>query len=167
MPLAAATVWVPAVIAAAAAVFGSLLAYRQWKRQRSVERGKSFDADRAAAYKELWSRLEAIHVRLRSADVRDDEFDSDVRDLNAFILGAEIYFEPGLQARTKAYLEAARNVSVIVRSQPSDVRRDYEMTECDLIDASEMNALTRALERAGELRNAILTEVRANIGADT
>ena len=167
MPLAAAaTVFIPAVLAFAAAIFGSLVAYRQWKKQRSVERGKSFDVDRAAAYKELWSRLEAIHVRLRTANVRDDDFDAAVRDLNAFILGSEIYFEPGIQARTKAYLEAARDISVIIKSQPPDARRDYEMTESDLIDVSELNALTSALKAAETARNEIMAEVRANIGAD-
>jgi hypothetical protein len=166
VPLAAATVFIPAVLAFAAAILGSLLAYRQWKKQRSVERGKSFDADRATAYKELWSRLEAIHLRLRAADVRGDDFEAAVRDLNAFILGSEIYFEPGIQARAKAYVEAARNVSVIIKSQPADVRRDYEMTESDLIDVNEMNALAAALKAAEESRNSIMAEVRANIGAD-
>lgn len=158
-------VLVPALLAFAAAVFGSLLAYRQWRGQRRVERNKGFDADRAAAYKELWTRLEAVHVRLRSIDVRDDEFDASLRDLNSFILGSEIYFEPGIRTRAADYLEAVREVATIVKSAPPDVREKFDRTDA-LFGVVDMDRLTQAYTAAEEARSALMAEVRANIGGD-
>lgn len=166
MPVVASVVviLVPALLAFAAAIAGSLLAYRQWKGQRTMERGKGFDQDRAAAYRELWSRLEAVHSRLRSVEVRDDEFDASLRDLNSFILASEIYFEPGLRARVRAYLEAVRNVATIIKSYPPELQRDYGLTDDPVIDASEMKRLADAMAAADESRTVILDEVRANVG---
>ena len=158
---------IPAVLAFVAAILGSLLAYRQWKGQRGVEKGKSFDEDRASAYKELWSRLEAIHAKLRTVEVRDDEFDGAVRDLNAFILGSEIYFDPGIRARTRAYLEAVRRFAAIIKSEPPELQRDFARTDIPLIDSTKMNELSEAFTRAEESRETLMAEVRANIGGDS
>lgn len=155
---------IPAVLAFVAAVLGSGLAYRQWKGQRAVERSKSFDEDRAAAYKELWSRIEAIHVRLRTVEVRDQEFDSAVRELNSFILGSEIYFEPGVRRRVGAYLDAVRRVATVIRSYPPELQREYGITEDPLIDPADMGVLMQAFAAAEESRNALMAEVRAHIG---
>jgi hypothetical protein len=157
-------VLVPALLGFAAAILGSWLAYRQWKGQRGVERGKSFDRDRAAGYKELWERLEAIHVRLRTASVRDEELDSSLRELNSFILASEIYFDPGIRERARAYVEAVRRVATVIRSYPPELQRDYGMTEDPVVDPGDMKELTEALTSAEESRNALLTEVRGHIG---
>jgi hypothetical protein len=65
----AVSIVVPAALAFIAAITATAVGYRQWKKQQAFERSRSFFDDRAAAYKELWSRLEAIDVRLRQADV--------------------------------------------------------------------------------------------------
>jgi hypothetical protein len=155
---------VPAALAFVAAVFGTIVAYRQWKGQHSFERSKSFLDDRAAAYKELWSRLEAIHISLRTTHVLDDEFDSALLDLYSYILSSEVYFDPGIRDRTKAYLEAARRVATIIKDAPPAVQRDHAITATLEIDAADMRVLAAELQVAEDARAAIMAEVRSNIG---
>ncbi|HEY6835487.1 MAG TPA: hypothetical protein VI142_03370, partial [Gaiellaceae bacterium] len=80
------------------------------------------------------------------------------------ILASEIYFEPGLRARVRAYLEAVRNVATIIKSYPPELQRDYGLTDDPVIDASEMKRLADAMAAADESRTVILDEVRANVG---
>ena len=121
--------------------------------------------DRAAAYKELWARLEAIDLRLREIDVLDHEFDDAVRELNSFVLRSEIYFDPGIRARVKTYYDSARNVARIIHSYPlEELQRERSLTEEGALDAADMREIAGELRTADEARKAIMTEVRGNIG---
>jgi hypothetical protein len=164
------TVGIMAGLPCAAAVLGTAIGYRQWKKQQSFERRKPFIDERRQAYKELWSRLEAIDVRLRVARVGGDEFSHLVRELNSFILTNEIYFDSGIRARVKAYLDAARDASEIAASYPdafdvNRVRRERGLTEDPEIPYESMSALMNVVVLATEARDAIMREVQRNIGA--
>jgi hypothetical protein len=157
---------IPAGLAFVAAISASAIGYRQWQKQHSFERSKGFLADRSAAYKELWSRLEAINLRLREADVRDEEFETRLRELNAFVLVSEVYFDEGIRPRVKTYLESAREASRIVQSYP-EVRHQRGITEDGVIDPEGMQELFKVLTTADEARSAIMKEVRASLGAES
>lgn len=159
-------VLIPAGLAFIAAIAATAVGYRQWRKQHAFERKKGFLDARAAAYKELWERLEGIDLRLRQIDVVDDEFDDAVRDLNAFVLRSEIYFEPGIRARVKTYYDSARSVSKIVHSYPlEELQRQRSITEDGPVAAADMREIHDALQEADAARNAIMAEVRINIGA--
>jgi hypothetical protein len=81
--------------------------------------------------------------------------------------GSEIYFDPGIRARTRAYLEAARRFAAIIKSEPPDLQRDLARTDIPLIDSTKMNELSEAFTRAEESRETLMAEVRANIGGDS
>jgi hypothetical protein len=158
-------VLIPALLTFVAALIATTVGYRQWRKQHTFERAKGFFDARAAAYKELWDRLETIDLRLRQIDVLDDEFDDAVRDLNAFVLRSEIYFEPGIRARVKSYYDSAREVSRIVHSYPvEELRRERGITEEGAIAGADMQEISEALRTADAARVAIMAEVRTNIG---
>jgi hypothetical protein len=159
----------PAVVSAAlafiAATAATAVGYRQWRKQQDFDRSKAFLTDRAAAYKELWTRLEAIHVRLLKADVTDAEFDDEVRDLNTFVLSSEIYFDPGIRARVKSYYDSARKVSRVINSYPlEELRRERGLTEEAPLSGDDMREVVLAVGTADEARTAIMAEVRTHIG---
>jgi hypothetical protein len=62
--------------------------YRQWKRQPDTTRTSDFRAERQKTYKELWEKLEDVHVRLRTKAVETEEFRPLLRDVNSYILTA-------------------------------------------------------------------------------
>jgi hypothetical protein len=158
-------VLVPALLTFAAAIAATAVGYRQWRKQNAFDRSKGFLDARAAAYRELWDRLETIDLRLRQIDVLDHEFDDAVRDLNSFVLRSEIYFEPGIRARVKSYYDSARNVSRIIHSYPAEeLRREHGVTERGTFAAADMREIREALQTAEAARNAIMAEVRTNIG---
>jgi hypothetical protein len=156
---------ISAVLAFIAAIAATAVGYRQWRKQQDFDRSTAFLTDRAAAYKELWTRLEAIHVRLRQADVTDDDFDDAVRDLNTFVLSSEIYFDPGIRARVKSYYDSARNVSRVINSYPlEELQRERGLTEDGLLSGDDMREIALAMRTADEARMAIMAEVRTHVG---
>ena len=84
---------IPALIALAGTVMVAFIGYRQWKRQQDSSRQSEYRTQRQQTYKELWEKLEDVHVRLRTEVVGGYEFSSLVRDVNSFILKRGLYLE--------------------------------------------------------------------------
>jgi hypothetical protein len=157
------TTVVPALLGFLAAALASVLGYRQWKRQDTYERSKTFIDDKSAAYKELWTRVERIDIRLRTVEkMRDEEFASDVRALNSYILASEIYFDPGLRQRVKTYLDAARHVSQIIGKYPAQ-QRQRAITETGPYSGEDLAELIQAVSEAENARETIRREVRMHL----
>ena len=70
----------PAIIALVGAIVAVFVCYRQWRRQQDTTRTSDFRAERQKTYKELWEKLEDVHVRLRTKAVETEEFRSLLRD---------------------------------------------------------------------------------------
>lgn len=155
------TIVIPALLTFLAAVLASALAYRQWKKQHAFERSKTFISDKSAAYKELWTRVEAVDIRLRTYELRDEEFTRDLRELNSYILLSEVYFDEGLQLRVMSYLRAARRVSKLMMNFP---KRGSHITEELTEDEAEVfQEIREAVFEAQDAREAIRLEVRKNL----
>jgi hypothetical protein len=106
-------VLIPALLTFIAAIAATSVGYRQWRKQNKFERSKGFLDDRAAAYKELWERLETR----------------------------------------------------IIHSYPlEELRRERSLTEEGYATAADMQQIAEALRTADAARNAVLAEVRTNIG---
>jgi len=60
----------------------ALLGYRQWKKQQDLARYGGFLTERQTAYKELWRKLEAVHLSVRSEEFREGDFRKLVREVN-------------------------------------------------------------------------------------
>ena len=155
------TTVLPALLGFLAAALASVLGYRQWKRQHTFERSETFIGEKSTAHKELWTRLERIDIRLRTLEVRDEEFASEVRELNSYILVSEIYFDSGLKQRVKTYLDAARHVSKIITKYPAQ-QQEWSATETG--DWGEdLPELAQAVSEAKNARETIRLEVRKHV----
>ncbi len=115
---------IPALIALVGTVLAILIGYRQWKRQQDTTREGEFRTQKQQTYKELWEKLEDVHVRLRTEVVTSDEFRSVVRDVNSYILKRGLYLEKDDQALANRYLSRVREFTSLVAS-------------CDSADAKE------------------------------
>jgi hypothetical protein len=107
---------IPSLIALTGTVAVALVGYRQWKRQQDTSRESDYRTQRQQTYKELWEKLEDIHVRLRTEEVGGDEFSSLVRDVNSFILKRGLYLERDDQDLANCYLSKVREFTDLVRA---------------------------------------------------
>jgi hypothetical protein len=105
---------IPALIALAGTILVAFVGYRQWKRQQDSSRGSDYRSQRQQTYKELWEKLEDVHVRLRTEAVGGDEFSSLVRDVNSFILKRGLYLEKDDQDLANQYMSKVREFTELV-----------------------------------------------------
>jgi hypothetical protein len=115
---------VGALIALIGTVLAILVGYRQWKRQQQTTREGEFRSQKQQTYKELWEKLEDVHVRLRTGAVSSDEFHCLIRDVNSYILKRGLYLERDDQQLANQYLSKVREFTDLV-------------AECDSGDAKE------------------------------
>jgi hypothetical protein len=110
---------VPALVALVGTVLAILIGYRQWKRQQDATRESEFRTQKQQTYRELWEKLEDVHVRLRTDIVESDEFSSLIRDVNSYILKRGVYLENDDQALATQYLAKIREFTTQVASSDS------------------------------------------------
>jgi class 3 adenylate cyclase len=84
----------------------AFLGYRQWKKQQDLTRYGSFLSERQTAYKDLWQKLEAVHLSVRSEEFREKEFHELVRAVNIHMIHAGLHLDRGEKARVNDYLVA-------------------------------------------------------------
>jgi hypothetical protein len=111
---------IPALIALIGTVLAVLIGYRQWKRQQDTSRENDFRTQKQQTYKDLWEKLEDVHVRLRTEVVGGDEFHSLVRDVNSFILKHGLYLEEEDQTLANEYLSKVRDFTNLVAACDSE-----------------------------------------------
>lgn len=120
----------PALIALVGTVLAVLVGYRQWKRQQDTTLKNEFRTQKQQTYKELWEKLEDVHVRLRTELVGNDEFNSLVRDVNSYILKRGVYLENDDQALANRYLSKVREFTGLVAGGKSaGAKRALQKTE--------------------------------------
>jgi len=110
---------VPALIALMGTGLAILIGYRQWKRQQDTTREGEFRSQKQQAYKELWEKLEDVHVRLRTEVVGNDDFRSLIRDVNSYILKRGLYLEKDDQRLANQYLSRVREFTNLAAASDS------------------------------------------------
>jgi hypothetical protein len=120
---------IPAVIALAGTIFTVFIGYRQWKRQQDAGRESEFRSQKQRTHKELWEKLEDVHVRLRTEILGGEDFLSLVRDVNSYILKHSLYLERDDQALANRYMTEVRKLSELVASCDADsAKQDFHKT---------------------------------------
>jgi hypothetical protein len=132
---------VAALIALVGTVLAILVGYRQWKRQQQTTREGEFRFQKQQTYKELWEKLEDVHIRLRTGVVSSDEFRSLIRDVNSYILKRGLYLEGDDQQLANQYLSKVREFTDLVAA-------------CDSGDAKE------AVSETAEIPSDVILNVR-------
>ena len=132
---------VATLIALVGSVLAILVGYRQWKRQQQTTREGEFRSQKQQTYKELWEKLEDVHIRLRTGVVSSDEFRSLIRDVNSYILKRGLYLEKEDQQLANQYLSKVREFTDLVAA-------------CDSGDAKE------AVSKTAEIQSDVIPNVR-------
>jgi hypothetical protein len=153
---------IPALIGLVGTVLAILIGYRQWKRQQDTTRVGEFRTQKQKTYKELWEKLEDVHVRLRTEFVGGDEFRSFVREVNSYILKSGLYLEKDDQALANQYLSRVREFTNLVASSGStDAKEAIEDTA--LIPPGviqNVRKLDRIQTEVSQIREEILARYR-------
>jgi hypothetical protein len=106
----------PALIALAGTLVVALIGYRQWRRQQTATREEDFRKQQKETYKELWNKLEDVHVKLRVEDVPKEDFRSMTREVNTYVLKNSLYLDKKDQELANDYLSQVRRFVEIVES---------------------------------------------------
>ena len=74
---------IPALIALAGVLIGLIVAYRRWHIERRDSSSADYRRDRRSAHKDLWERVEDVHVRLRAKDLSKAEMKRLIREFTS------------------------------------------------------------------------------------
>ena len=155
---------IPAAIALIGTIVTVLIGYRQWKRQQEVSRYSTIFTEKQSAYKELWDKLESVHIKLRTEEVSLTEFNDLVREVNSYILRNGLYIEEKDRRLSSQYLKAVFKMKeVIAKSGDDEAETAMHLTDLgpDEVTAKEILSVMRAVD---ESRNLILERFRKVIG---
>jgi hypothetical protein len=154
----------PASIALLGTLGGLLFAYRQSRRRGRDEAESAYNADKRAAYKTLWERLEDVHGYARGLSIDKLRFDTMLRDVNLQMLRAEVYLAPDERRLVNGYLEHLVALGTSAAAQSSaTVQREVYLTGPGLSasDTAEFRELREAFARVDSDRESLLPRFRA------
>lgn len=159
---------VPAIIALIGTILVALVGYRQWKRQQEATRTSDFRLERQKAYKELWEKLEGIHIRLRRFDVEKEQFRSLVRDMNEYILQHGLYLEKDDRRLANDYLAKVQELtSLVATCSSTDAKRAMEDTaELSPEVTDSVQQLGNMQKEVDSIRESIITRYRKALMGD-
>jgi hypothetical protein len=92
------------------------LAYRQWKKQPEKTLKAEYLKNKQLVYKELWEKLEDIHVRLRTEIMGKPEFRNSIIEINSYILRNQIFLEDTDQEQTNEYLKTIYELAKVIKA---------------------------------------------------
>ena len=149
----------PTVTAAWIGLAGTLvtvgLGYWQWRRQTTNAKPTPFELERREAHKELWDRVEQVHLELRRTPQSGEVVTKGLTDVNSFLLRNEMYFDDDLRPLVGRYISALGMVTTsIAQSDDEDAKSDMDATAAFSIPSGEQTEA--ALKTATELRERIL-----------
>lgn len=120
---------IPALIAFLGTLLTILIGYRQWKSQRDLARSQKFQGDRELAYKQLWEKLEDVHLKIRTDSTSKSEFDELLKDVNTYLLRNSLYIEKTDQKITAEYLDSVWKVNqLIAKSKDKRIKEEWTKT---------------------------------------
>ena len=90
---------------------------------------QKFQEDRELAYKQLWEKLEDVHLKVCTDLVGKSEFDELVQDVNAYVLKNSLYVEKADSKLTAEYLDSVWKVSQLVaKSKNKRIKNEWSIT---------------------------------------
>jgi hypothetical protein len=157
---------IPATIAFIGTLITVTLGYRQWKRQQDASRSATYLTEKQTAYKDLWRKLEDVHLKLRTDDVTEPDFRALVLDVNSYIIRNSLYLDDQDRESSNQYLRAVRRMKELVVLSGDQEVQDA-MTDSLLIpprvtsDARELGACVREVD---SLRAMLIERFRKMVG---
>ncbi|MBZ0290569.1 MAG: hypothetical protein K8I30_23295 [Anaerolineae bacterium] len=153
---------IQAIVPALIALLGTLLTIAvgvwQWRRQNQAQRADPFKADKQAAYKALWDKLEDAHVKIRVENTDTADYKKVVQDINGFMLKQALYLDEADRILANTYLKNLQAFSDFVQSSANESLKE---TWADTgAFPPEMTNAVRAYQQMEAARNQILERCR-------
>jgi hypothetical protein len=169
MPQELLKIGMPAMVALVGTTITAVIGYRVWKRQQRISRCNALLDERAQAYKELWEKLEEIHVRLRGRQANSSQFSQMVRAVNTFAMKHGLHIDDQDQELATRYLDAVHDYcNIISESKDKDAIRDgFETSIMPPEVLDRVQRLGPAQEKVRTLRNQIIKRFKAVIEIET
>jgi hypothetical protein len=158
---------IPATIALIGTIITVGIGYRQWKRQQNESRSVSYLTEQQTAYKELWRKLEDVHLKLRTDDVTEPEFRAFVLDVNSYIIRNSLYLDDRDRELSNQYLRSVRRMKELVMESGDQEAQDA-MTVSLTIPypvTAEARELGRCVREVDRLRATLIERFRKFVGA--
>lgn len=149
----------------------AVLGYRQWKKQQDLARYGEFLSERQKAYKELWKKLEAVHLSVRSEEFREEDFRERVREANVYLIESGLHFDPGEKNKVNDYMAGLGTLGKLLadsaeseaKSQAQQSLHDTtEIPESVLIQVKGLRDAYSCVEKQREL---LIAHFRSVLGA--
>ncbi len=157
------------------ALFGTLcvalLGYRQWRKQQDVTRFGSFLTERQAAYRELWKKLEELHLVVRSGSSSAEDVRELVRGTNVQMMQAALVIDRDETLRVTAYVDALTRLHGSLLAAEASESRDEAQRTMSLTGAvpedvlAQVDGLLEATTAVTEARDVLLVHIRTVLGA--
>ncbi|HXC95470.1 MAG TPA: hypothetical protein VNU92_07205 [Edaphobacter sp.] len=158
---------IPALIALTGTTLTIFVGYRQWKGQQDASRNNDFQTERQRTYKELWEKLEDLHVRLRTEVVGGEEFHTIIRDINSYMLKRGLYLETDDQTLANEYLSKVREFTgVVAASDSADAKAAVSDTRAfSPAFTSSVQKLAKIQTEVDQIRGKLVARYRAVLSA--
>ena len=162
----------PALIALVGTLVVAFLTYRQWRRTHDLTRAGGVLADKQAAYKVIWRKLEDVHLFVRSQRFDRQKYLELVRKVNIEMMRSGLLLEKGEARLANEYLDAMEAYATSldeheessVRQQVQDTMYTTGQLPEDLLQSA--TKLRDAYMKLDEKRELVLQRFRRAIGAD-
>jgi hypothetical protein len=163
-------------LGAALGLLGTLivafLGYRQWKKQQDLARYGGFLSERQTAYKDLWQKLEVVHLSVRSEEFSEEQFHKLVRAVNVHLISASLHLDRGEKSRVNDYLAALGKLGRLLAdtaatSAKADAQQSlYDTAPIPAEVLAQVAGLHDAYAAVEEKRESLIRQFRKVLGAD-
>ena len=147
---------IAAVVASAVAVLG----HWQWRRQQASAAADRYRAERAAALKELWEKLNDHSTAARLASQGPEEFYRNLADLNFFLIRRAPFLTDPEKDLARLYLESIYAFRVKVEKSRNAAAYEALVTSIRLGRVGEMMDALDTGERVQRLEDVLAAHVR-------
>jgi hypothetical protein len=172
---------VPSVLAFIGSLAAIIVSYRKWRYEQRSTKLESFEQERRTVYKELWERVEEIHIRLRvGGNLERDDFDKLIQSTNVFMLKNSIYLDDGVHALVNDYLQSNKKLedclaqlpgspsigdgsgtSMPTESAAREIKKRRHITAISIPVPKELRQVYGAHSQVNELRKRLEGRIRA------
>jgi len=153
---------IAAVLALVGVLAGVGASARRSRRERQEAKATTFDAERGAAYKALWSQVEGIAVAMRTEALRGEALRLRLREINAELMKGGLHVDPADRKLVEEYVNAVVIFHAAV-DESADGETKRKVAETGLIPQevlARVQSIHNSKQRADSLRERLVNRFR-------
>lgn len=159
---------IPAALALIGTVITVIVQMRQPKQDKRAEAQAQSLAEKQAVYKELWEKIEAVHVAARRAEhLSAEDFNRQLADVNSLIMTKSLFVDKQDWDLANRYLKAVRTFKEMVEATGDALLQEEVAStgEYAVESPHSIAELVGAMQEVNRLRDALLGRFQTIINA--